>query len=62
MSHLLIRHSFRFEPKSEDLGASGWTYARDIGMWRKADGADGDKPKPVSKKADQETGEDMKGE
>jgi hypothetical protein len=75
-SHLLLRRSFRFPPH-QDLSIEGWTYNRDLGAWVTEeaphrlmvsvmkDPRPNPKPQPVpppmSKKADMETGEDMKG-
>lgn len=63
MPHLLIQHSYRFTPDRE-LSVIGWKYDRVAGMWvADTDAAfpEGEKPRPTSKKADRETGEDMKG-
>ena len=61
LSHFLIRHSFRFS-KLKQPEVDGWNYDRQQDRWCPTSMENGTKPKPlVSKKADQETGEDMKG-
>jgi hypothetical protein len=72
-SHLLIRQSFRFQP-FQDRPINGWAYSRELGAWvsqqpphrlmvsvMKNPGPRPQPPPPMSKKADMETGEDMKG-
>ena len=66
--HPLLQHAFRFRPEQVEP-APGCRYSREIGAWVAA--TDGEllvvpqpgkpRPKPMSKKADVETGEDMKG-
>jgi hypothetical protein len=68
---LLIALAARLPSREPDF-VKGWTYRRDIGAWVDADDTATlmvvaakpakPKPRPVSKKEDQETGEDMKGE
>jgi len=75
-SHLVLRRSFRFRPY-QDGPIKGWTYSRDLGAWvaeeephrlmvrlMKNPGPNPQPqplPPPMSKKADMETGEDLKG-
>ncbi len=69
--HVLIERAFRF-PAQQPKDTEGWVYNREIGAWVDAEkpnqlmvepgaGPDKPKPRPVSKKMDIETGEDMKG-
>ncbi len=63
MTHVLLRCSHRF-PVMGEPAVEGWRYSRADGLWVRdgvATGSSDKKPKPVSKKADVETGEDMKG-
>lgn len=75
--HVLLERAHRFEKGTARLDLMGWTYRRDIGAWVDADNPEilmvspssdtttppkpDPRPKPVSKKCDHETGEDMKG-
>ncbi len=71
--HPLIRHA-HFFPPVEPVMTAGWVYRRDIGAWVESVQPDSlmvaPQPKPnptprpappTSKKADRETGEDLKG-
>jgi hypothetical protein len=61
VKHLLLSKAKRF-PAGIEPKPRGWQYSRTLSVWI-ADGEDGTErpPKPTSKKADVETGEDMKG-
>lgn len=68
--HFAIEKSFRF-PANDRQSFDGWHYRRDLGYWvantlsnaglESSDPKPDPKPEPMSKKADLETGEDMKG-
>lgn len=69
--HVLIERAFRF-PAHPPKETDGWVYRRDIGAWVDSEspnhlmvepgaGPGKPSPRPVSKKMDIETGEDMKG-
>ena len=61
MTHILLSKASRFPVKLETR-PSGWSYSRQLGVWRSDDANAEPQMKPVSKKQDVETGEDMKGE
>ena len=63
VAHILISRSHRF-PLNAEPQFVGWIYSREVGVWTPdpESGEGASRPeRPVSKKADQETGEDMKG-
>ncbi len=66
MPHFLILNSHCF-PDLEEPTVEGWRYDRVQGLWCDIAAENGSspdpkpRPKPVSKKCDMETGEDMKG-
>lgn len=63
MEHLLLQRSHRF-PVTAEPQPVGWNYCRKTGVWVADPNGpiDATRPNnPTSKKADHETGEDMKG-
>ena len=67
MSHILIERMHRYKTDSQPRAPEGYKYDATKGYWlSKANGnplvSDKNVRKPVTKKADVETGEDKKGE
>jgi hypothetical protein len=65
--HILLEKTFRYPKSKDDLVPQNCTYNTKKGYWIKNDTAEvmmlsNDRHRPMSKKADIETGEDQKGE
>lgn len=66
-THILIEKAFVYPIRKNDAGIRGYEYDEQRGFWVSlANGeplvSDRKRPKPITKKHDVETGEDMKGE